>query len=95
MKNNKDTRQKLADLRGSIDTIDASILELLAERMAVVRKIRSTKQTLSAPPRDMKRWRSVLTSRRKMARMLNLQVPMVEALFKVIHAYSIKLQKQL
>lgn len=94
MKNNSDARQKLADLRGSIDAIDANILALLAKRMAVVQKIGRVKRTTEAPRRDMKRWRAVLMSRRKMARMLNLPVPMVESLFKVIHVYSIKSQER-
>lgn len=94
MKNNNDARQKLVDLRGSIDAIDANILVLLAKRMAVVQKIGRAKQALNAPPRDMKRWHGVLMSRRKMARTLNLPAPMVEALFKIIHAYSIKSQEQ-
>lgn len=94
MKNNNNTHQKLADLRGSIDAIDANILALLAKRMVVTQKIGRIKRTIEAPPRDMKRWRVVLTSRRKMARMLNLPAPMVESLFEVIHAYSIKSQER-
>lgn len=94
MKNNNEARQNLADLRGSIDAIDENILALLTKRMAVARGIGKTKQTLKAPPRDMKRWRAVLTSRRKMASMLNLPIPMVEALFKIIHTYSIKSQER-
>lgn len=94
MKNNNDARQKLVDLRGSIDAIDENILALLAKRMAVVQKIGRAKQALNAPPRDMKRWCGVLMSRRKMALTLNLPALMVEALFKIIHAYSITSQER-
>lgn len=47
-----DTPPELAELRHSIDNIDAAVLHLLAERFKCTRKVGALKARLSMPPAD-------------------------------------------
>jgi chorismate mutase len=47
-----DTPPELAELRHSIDNIDAAILHLLAERFKCTRKVGRLKAALDLPPAD-------------------------------------------
>ncbi len=47
-----DVPQELAELRHSIDNIDAAVLHLLAERFKCTRKVGALKARLGLPPAD-------------------------------------------
>jgi chorismate mutase len=47
-----DTPPELAELRHSIDNIDAAVLHLLAERFKCTRKVGALKARLDLPPAD-------------------------------------------
>jgi chorismate mutase len=47
-----DTPPQLAELRHSIDNIDAAVLHLLAERFKCTRKVGELKARMSLPPAD-------------------------------------------
>lgn len=47
-----DTPPELAELRHSIDNIDAALLHLLAERFKCTRKVGALKSRLDMPPAD-------------------------------------------
>jgi chorismate mutase len=47
-----DTPPELAELRHSIDNIDAAVLHLLAERFKCTRKVGALKARLDMPPAD-------------------------------------------
>lgn len=49
---NTDVPQELAELRHSIDNIDAAVLHLLAERFKCTRKVGALKSRLDMPPAD-------------------------------------------
>lgn len=48
----RDTPPELAELRHSIDNIDAAVLHLLAERFKCTRKVGALKARLDMPPAD-------------------------------------------
>jgi chorismate mutase len=50
----------LDDLRKKIDTIDIAIIELLAKRFAVVKKIGEYKKLHTLPALDISRWNELV-----------------------------------
>lgn len=52
----------LDDLRKEIDTIDRAIIELLAKRFSVVKKIGEYKKIHKLSPLDASRWNALISS---------------------------------
>lgn len=76
--------EQLAALRAQIDTIDRQVLELLAQRMAVVADIAGWKREHHTRIRDPQRERTVLTQRRELASALGLKPQTVESIFRLV-----------
>jgi len=82
----------LEDLRGKVSEVDARIVEALAERMRLVKRIREVKEREGKPLLDPAREEEVIERVRKRAEMLSLDPEVAETVFRVIILTSIREQ---
>lgn len=75
----------LESLRKQIDEIDSSIINLLAKRMKVVKKVGEYKKTNNIPSFDKKRWQEILKSKRGY----------IKKIWKTIHNEALKIEKSI
>jgi len=82
-------------LREKIDTLDARMLEVIAERMKVVEEIGKYKKDNQVTILQMKRWQAILNKRLKMGKKLGLNEPFLMDLLRMIHNESIQRQTEI
>jgi chorismate mutase len=85
---------ELEKLRRQIDSLDATLLDILAKRARLVDKIGRYKKARGLEPLDNARWQQVLESNKNRAESLNLCPEFVEALYHLIHDYSLRLESK-
>ncbi len=74
----------LADLRSRIDQLDAALIAIVAERLAVCREVATVKQHSDTPVIQPNRVRDVVTSRRQQAIEAGVDADFAEQLFRVL-----------
>lgn len=74
----------LADLRARIDQLDAALIAIVAERLAVCRDVAAVKQTSDTPVIQPARVRDVVRSRRQQAIEAGVDADFAEQLFRVL-----------
>jgi len=85
---------ELESRRSNIDRIDKYIIELLAERMDIVREIGQYKKENNLTILQRGRWNEILESRHEFGRRKNLSDKFVRDVFQAIHKESIHHQAQ-
>ena len=83
---------KLELLRGRIDGIDYEIMEILAQRMSIVRQIGQYKKENKVTALQINRWSQIMEDRARLAEKLSLDDTFVKALFQLIHEDSVRVQ---
>jgi chorismate mutase len=86
------TTENLSVLRRQIDTIDESLLELLAKRMRTSREIGIYKKEHNMPILQTPRYGEILENRTKAGASMDLNPEFVEKLLKLIHEESVAQQ---
>lgn len=89
----KGGKESIENLRNQIDMIDADLLDLIAERKEVVKKIRDIKKAKGMQVKDVKREKEVLEKRKELAKKLDLDERFVSEIFKKLMDYAKKVQK--
>lgn len=94
------TDSRLADrelqvLRSQIDALDAQLLRVLAQRLAVSAQIAQVKQQDNLAVFQPKRWESLLHQRLESAEQLGLEPEFIKRLFETIHAESVRVQQEI
>lgn len=84
----------LEDWRKQIDRLDEKVLNILAKRAQIVKKIGQLKKRRDIPVLDQNRWDRVLTLMLDKGNRLGLSKDFVKKLFSLIHQYSVKIQKE-
>lgn len=74
----------LADLRTRIDHLDAALIAIVAERLAVCREVAAVKEGSHTPVIQPARVRNVVTSRRQQAIEAGVDADFAEQLFRVL-----------
>ena len=74
----------LAALRSRIDQLDAALIAIVAERLAVCREVAAVKQHSDTPVIQPQRVRDVVTSRRQQAIEAGVDADFAEQLFRVL-----------
>lgn len=74
----------LADLRARIDQLDAALIAIVAERLAVCREVAAVKEGSNTPVIQPGRVRDVVTSRRQQAIEAGVDADFAEQLFRVL-----------
>ena len=83
---------KLELLRGRIDGIDHEIMEILAQRMSIVRQIGQYKKENKVTALQINRWSQIMDDRARLAEKLSLDDTFIKSLFQLIHEDSVRQQ---
>ena len=86
---------QLEAYRQQIDSIDFQILELLAQRFEIVKKIGEYKNQHNIPIFQLNRWKKIIKSRKKFAKKLGLSHNFIENFINFIHQESINIQTKI
>lgn len=86
---NKDIISELESLRHQIDSLDYQMLELLAKRMNIVKKIGEFKNKKNISIFQLDRWKEIRASRINAGKDLNLDEKFVKEVLQIIHNQSI------
>jgi len=86
---------KLENLRGRIDAIDHEIMEVLAQRMGIVRQIGQYKKENKVTALQINRWAQIMEDRSHLAEKLDLDDAFIKALFQLIHEDSVRQQSDI
>ncbi|MEI7830179.1 MAG: chorismate mutase [Prolixibacteraceae bacterium] len=86
---------KLENLRARIDSIDHEIMEVLAQRMGIVKQIGQYKKENKVTALQINRWAQILEDRSNLAEKLSLDDAFIKALFQLIHEDSVRQQSEI
>ena len=86
---------KLENLRTQIDVLDFEILNLLAQRMEMVREIGAYKKENNITVLQIERWAQIFKTRMAKAKEMGAEPAFVEALINAIHQESIRQQTEI
>lgn len=84
----------LEEYRREIDAIDRELLELLARRFTIVRKIGIHKRTAGLDALSPGRVASLLADRAALARSLGLRPAMVKEMFETMINHAIAIERE-
>lgn len=85
----------LERLREKIDSIDSQLLELLSQRMEIVKKIGEYKLDNNVAIIQLRRWEAMIKSRVELGNRLGLDEDYVKDLLRLVHKESIRKQAQI
>lgn len=88
-------QNKLDELRTKIDNIDRELIEVLAQRMAVVEKIGEYKKENNVTSFQVKRWDEIMKNRADLAKKMNLSADYITEIFKIVHEESVRKQTEI
>jgi len=91
---NIDFKNKLEELRESINKTDEELLQVLMNRMQVVEEIGAYKKENNVTILQTNRWENLLNERLSNAAMMGLSEEFVRALYLLIHEESIRKQNE-
>lgn len=86
--------KKLEIWRKQINALDQDLIVSLAKRMNIVRKIGKLKKEHGLAPLDEKRWQEVLESNTLKAQKLGLSKDVIKKMYRLIHKYSLEIEKK-
>jgi chorismate mutase len=86
---------KLENLRARIDSIDHEIMEVLAQRMGIVKQIGEYKKENKVTALQINRWSQIMEDRSRLAEKLSLDDAFIKALFQLIHEDSVRQQSEI
>ncbi len=87
-------QKKMSELRGKVDALDGHLLEVLRQRMEVVREMGTLKTRENISTLQPHRWQNVLDDRVRHGRGLGLAGEFIEELMQLIHEESIRQQEE-
>jgi chorismate mutase len=85
----------LESLREKIDSLDLQLLELLSQRMDIVKKIGEYKLENNVAIIQLRRWEAMIKSRVEVGQKLGLDEKYVKDLLRLVHKESIRKQAQI
>ena len=81
--------------RKQIDKIDKKIIDYLAKRYQVVKKVGVFKKKNGLKPFDKKRWQKVLQTRISFAEEKGLPKELIKKIYQTIHKFSLEIEKKI
>ena len=84
--------EDLKELRVKIDSIDAQLVDLFKQRMAVSRDIAAYKKEHSMPILQSPRYNEILENRSSMGKQMDLSPEFVKSILREIHEESVRQQ---
>ncbi len=89
-----DENAQLNQYRDKIDSIDSQLIELLAQRMKVVKEIGNYKSKKNMTILQLERWEEVHKNGVNLAKTLGLSEKLISQLFRIIHKEAISWQNE-
>ncbi len=89
-----DYADDLQQYREQIDSIDQQLLEMLAQRMDVIKKIGDYKKDRNVSILQLRRWENIIESRTVLGEKVGLNASFIKNLLQLIHKESIKEQNR-
>ena len=89
-----DTPHALAHLRQQIDMVDAQIIDALALRLDIVKRIAQVKSDNNMAVYQPKRWDEVLQQKMSLAEEAGIDPLFIKDIYEKIHAESVKVQME-
>lgn len=86
--------KNLEELRQILDEIDSKLIELLGKRTDVVREIGAFKKVNGIGLVNEERKKRVLETRKKLGEKYNLDGEFMGKLYKLIHDYSVEVERE-
>ena len=83
----------LKNLRSEIDVLDEQLMDVIAKRIEVVRKIGNFKKINNIEFLDEKRLQEILKVRIEKAKTLHLSEDFIKSLYILLHEYSLEVEK--
>jgi chorismate mutase len=87
--------QDLTFYRAQIDEIDEKLLQLLAQRVEVVKQVGIYKKQHNLPALNQNRWQEILNKLRTLAKNNNLDEDLIVDLWNRIHEYTLSLEEEI
>ncbi|MCK0130290.1 bifunctional 3-deoxy-7-phosphoheptulonate synthase/chorismate mutase type II [Flavobacteriaceae bacterium F08102] len=91
----KDSVEKLSNLRAKINILDQQLIDLLSDRMSVAEKIGLVKKESNVAILQRARWQEVIGKMVEEGVSSGLSAEFIEKIFKAIHQESIEHQKRI
>ncbi|MBK6265207.1 bifunctional 3-deoxy-7-phosphoheptulonate synthase/chorismate mutase type II [Marivirga sp. S37H4] len=85
-------QNELDHFRDEIDETDKELLEVLARRLELVKKVGTYKKDKNVAIFQLERWNTILQNRPEWGNQLNLNPEFVKTLYQAIHDESIRIQ---
>ncbi len=82
-------------LRSRIDALDAELLEILASRVEIVKKIGQYKKDHNVTALQINRWTQLMENRVNLGKKLDINETFVKILFQLIHEDSVRMQTEI
>jgi chorismate mutase len=92
---NIEIENKLDFLRQHIDKLDDELLDILGQRMNIVREIANYKKENKITILQIKRWQEIINSRLNKGAKLKLHSDFINIIFQLIHEESIVIQTEI
>ncbi len=89
-----DYTDDLQQYREQIDSIDQQLLEMLAQRMDVIKKIGDYKKDRNVSILQLRRWENIIASRTVLGEKAGLNASFIKDILQLIHKESIKEQNR-
>lgn len=83
---------ELSKLRHESNAVDYELLDILARRMEIVRRIGAYKREHGMTILQVQRWRQVIEDRLAKGKAIGLEEGFVQDIYEILHSYAIKLQ---
>lgn len=91
----KNSTQILEKYRNQIDSIDNQIIELLSQRMSVIKNIGQLKKQKNISAFQINRWRKMIRSRIEFGNKIGLNKSFLKKMLQIVHKESIRIQNQI
>jgi chorismate mutase len=85
---------QLEHIRKKIDEVDREIIEILANRMALVEQIGEYKRENNISIFQIERWNEIFRTRPQWATKMGLSKDLIQEIYKLIHVESIRKQTE-
>lgn len=85
-------KNKLEHLREQIDDLDNELVDLLARRMVISKKIGKYKKDNNVTILQIRRWKKILQTQTKHGKLIGFDEDFIRTLFTLVHDESIKVQ---
>jgi len=83
---------KLEVLRKKIDTLDSALINLLHERLVIVKEVGMLKKERNIQPLDQSRWNQVLEKGLSQAKLLGMRREFIKIILDIIHEEALRIE---